>query len=206
MKLGCRVLALIFVSAVGVRLVEGQTRQTALSPEPLTREQISIYHLVIVDYLKGSSEKLNIASTTETADQAGLSFDYHCMKDAQIKERSRLVVHRLDPLLADNPQLVLVESDSQQEQIEKNDAQCLVRKAIEGHRDVSDDELKQSVRRAFEVGLFSLSEIIFDKRHLNAVVAYSFVCGGLCGNGNTVMLKKTGQKWKIYKRCGGWVS
>jgi hypothetical protein len=28
----------------------------------------------------------------------------------------------------------------------------------------------------------------------------------LCGNGNTLVLKKVGQYWRVTRRCGGWVS
>jgi hypothetical protein len=205
-RVGSTAICLLALSAVGVQLLKGQSGKPALSSEPLTKEQIAIYSVVITDYLRGSSGKLNIARTTEPVDQAGLSFDYRCMKDGQRKVSSPLVVHNLDPLLASNPQLVLVESDRQQMQIERNDPQYLLREAIDGHRDVSEEELDKSVKRAFEGGLFTLSEIVFDKRQLHAVVAYSFVCGGLCGNGNTVTLRKIGEKWMIHKRCSGWVS
>ncbi len=76
-------------------------------------------------------------------------------------------------------------------------------KSIDDHEKVTEHQLDDSVKKAFETGLFTLSEIVFDKQHRRAVVAYSFVCGGLCGNGNTLVLKKIGQRWKISKRCGG---
>jgi len=87
-----------------------------------------------------------------------------------------------------------------------NDPQKLIKKAIDDHEKVTDKELDKSTKKAFETGLFTLSEIVFDKQHKHAVVAYSFVCGGLCGNGNTLLLEKVGKKWKISKSCGGWVS
>ena len=68
---------------------------------------------------------------------------------------------------------------------------------------VTDKELDKSTKKAFETGL---SEIVFDKLHKHAVVTYSFRCGGLCGNGNTLLLAKVGKKWKISKSCGAWVS
>lgn len=81
-----------------------------------------------------------------------------------------------------------------------------MKKAIDEHEKVTDEQLDQSVKQAFRTGLFTLSEIAFDKEHRRAVVSYSFVCGMLCGHGNTMVLKKLGQNWKIAKRCGGWVS
>lgn len=206
-RLRCYLLALMGLPALGSALLQAQTRQyPMLSAEPLTTDQVAIYRAVISDHLKGSSERLNIASTTESADRSGSFFDYRCMKDAESKGSSPPVIHKLESLVTGNPHLVLVESGRQQEQIEKNDTQHLLQKAIDDHEKVTDRVLDQSVIEAFNTGLFTLSEIVFDKQHLHAVVAYSFVCGGLCGNGNTLLLKKVGRKWVIRKRCGGWVS
>lgn len=69
------------------------------------------------------------------------------------------------------------------------------------------DLLNQAVRNAFEHGLFSVSEIVFDKEYLHAIVSYGFRCGLLCGSGATVVLEKMGNEWKIADgACGGWIS
>ena len=128
------------------------------------------------------------------------------MKRAYGDGTSVHVVHKLDSLLAGNPQLVLVQRQQQEQEIQGNDPQKLIKKAIDGHEKATDKELDKSTKKAFETGLFTLSEIVFDKLHKHAVVAYSFVCGGLCGNGNTLLLEKVGKKWKISKSCGAWVS
>jgi hypothetical protein len=90
--------------------------------------------------------------------------------------------------------------------VEENDPQNLMKKAIDEHEKVTDEQLDQSVKQAFHTGVFTLSEIAFDKEHRRAVVSYSFVCGMLCGHGNTMVLKRSGESWKIAKRCGGWIS
>jgi hypothetical protein len=100
----------------------------------------------------------------------------------------------------------LVDPDPQQETIKQNDPQNPIKKAIDEHQKVTDEQLNQSVKGAFGSALFELSEIAFDKEHSRAVVSYSFVCGELCGSGNTLVLKKVGHAWKVVKRCGGWVS
>ena len=110
------------------------------------------------------------------------------------------------PLNVANMHIVLVDPDHQQKLIDENDPQILVKKAGDDHEQITDAQLDQSVKHAFEVGMFTLSEIVFDKQHRRAAVAYSFVCGSLCGNGNTLILTKSGQSWKVAKRCGGWVS
>lgn len=60
---------------------------------------------------------------------------------------------------------------------------------------------------AFANGLFTLSEIAFDKEHKRALVSYSFVCGALCGSGNTLVFEKVPDGWKkVNLSCGGWIS
>jgi hypothetical protein len=102
--------------------------------------------------------------------------------------------------------VVLVDPDHQQETIKENDPENLMKKAIDDRQKITEGQLDRSIKSAFDGGLFTLSEIVFDKGHLQAVVSYSFVCGGLCGHGNTLVLKKLGNSWKVTKKCGGWVS
>jgi len=67
--------------------------------------------------------------------------------------------------------------------------------------------VEDAVRNAFATGLFSMSEIAFDKDHHHAVVSYSFWCGFLCGHGKTVVFEKVNGMWRNTNRnCGGWVS
>jgi hypothetical protein len=102
--------------------------------------------------------------------------------------------------------LVLVDPDKQRQKIDAGDPQILVRKAIDDRVVPPDQQLEDSVKQAFKYGVFTLSEIVFDKKHEFALVSYSFVCGGLCGNGNTYILRKSWGKWKIKKTCGGWIA
>lgn len=67
--------------------------------------------------------------------------------------------------------------------------------------------VKEAVDEAFDNGLFSLSEIVFDTERRNALVSYKFVCGELCGSSNTWLFEKVNGQWKKTDRtCGGWVS
>jgi hypothetical protein len=74
--------------------------------------------------------------------------------------------------------VVLVDPDRQQETIKENDPQNLMKKAIDDRQKITEGQLDRSIKSAFDSGLFTLSEIVFDKEHLHAVVSYSFVCGG----------------------------
>jgi len=178
-----------------------------LSNEPLTAEQIAIYRVVLAAYRKGADDALNLADRTELFERTEGASDLGCTRGIRPNDPNPVpVVHRIASSAMLGPKLVLVDPDHQQEQIKKNDPQNLLKRAIDDHEQVTDKQLDDSVKQAFETGVFSLSEIGFDKEHRYAVVAYSFVCGGLCGSGNTLILRKAGKKWKVIKRCGGWVS
>lgn len=67
--------------------------------------------------------------------------------------------------------------------------------------------VKEAVDEAFDNGLFSLSEIVFDTERRYALVSYEFVCGELCGSSNSWLFEKVNGQWKKTDRtCGGWVS
>jgi hypothetical protein len=189
-------------------VTQDQTPKPKISDEPLTADQIAIYRAVLKDYTKGSKGPLNVANTTEPLDDSRPMFDEACFKEveASVPKPSVPIGHRLDRSLIADMHVVLVDPDHQQKLIDENDPQILVKKAVDDHEHVTDAQVDRSVKHAFEVGMFTLSEIVFDKQHRRAAVAYSFVCGGLCGNGNTLILTKSGQSWKVTKRCSGWVS
>lgn len=175
-----------------------------VSDDPLTTEQIAVYRAVLSDFLKGSDGALNLANIIEPLDQSSKA----CFRgmDAGVIKESASVVHRLEPSLVTDTKIVLVDPDRQQKAIEENDPQKLIKKAVDENGKVTDEQVDESVKNAFNTALFTLSEIVFDKQHRRAAVAYSFACGMLCGNGNTLVLKKVGHDWRVTKRCGGWVS
>ena len=147
-----------------------------VSDAPLTTEQIAVYRAVLGVYLKGSDRVLNLANVTDSLDVA----DTACVRglDAQVTKGSASIVHRIAPSFVADTKIVLVDSDRQQATIKDNDPQNLMRKAIDDHQKITDEQLDRSIKSAFDTGLFTLSEIAFDREHRRAVVSYSFVCGG----------------------------
>jgi hypothetical protein len=175
----------------------------------LTTEQVGVYREVLRDYVGKSDGVLNLADTTYILDLAGsFGIDSRCLQGIKLEPSgsSTATVHDLSPAVTLSPKMKLVNPDEQEKKIEMNDPQILVKSAIDEHAEVTDKQVEDSVKRAFETGLFSFSEIRFDKQHRIAVVQYGFACGRLCGHGRTLVLKKSGDKWKIKRRCGGWVS
>jgi hypothetical protein len=97
---------------------------------------------------------------------------------------------------------VLVDPKQQRKRVEENDPQ----EVLKIRKRVTDEQIADALKTAFSNGLFTLSEIAFDDNHERALVAYSFVCGGLCGNGGTLMLEKAGLNWKVKNVCGAWIA
>jgi hypothetical protein len=92
----------------------------------------------------------------------------------------------------------LVDADKQAVTVQNNDPSNSLRER---------KSVETAVNRVFSTGLFSVSEIAFDKDHRRALVSYSFVCGSLCGSGGVWLFEKVEGAWKKSERvCGGWVS
>ena len=198
--------AIATLSLAFVALSQEDAPKARVRSDPLTEEQIAVYRTVIDSYSNGSNATLNVADETETLD---LSEDKDCLKgiDLDPGNTSTSVVHRLDNRVTKmKKNIVLVNGELQQKKVEENDPQKLMKRAIDGGERVTEKQLDGSLREAFATGLFAFSEIAFDKRHQHAVLAYSFVCGGLCGHGNTIVLRKVRGKWKQRKTCRSWIS
>jgi len=106
--------------------------------------------------------------------------------------------HRLtrDVLSASN--IRLVDANSQIRTVQKNDPRNWIGRG---------KSVKNAVNDAFATGLFSVSEVAFDKQHRRALVMYTFVCGSLCGSGRTWQFEKVNGVWKKTDHvCGGWIS
>jgi hypothetical protein len=55
-------------------------------------------------------------------------------------------------------------------------------------------------------GIISFSRVGFDSTLHEAIVATSFVCGGLCGSGNRNVLRKRHGRWEVVNKWTAWVS
>jgi len=177
-----------------------------ISKEPLTPDQIAIYRAVLKQYLGPDQTPLNLANRTDPIELRDQDSHAECLKGITLeKPPSPPVIHMLDASLAESP-VVLVDPNQQRKKVQENDPGNLAREGVSG-RSPTQKEMEEAVNKAFSTGLFTLSEILFDKDHRHAVVSYSFVCGRLCGNGTTLVLTKTDQGWRVNKEtCGGWIS
>jgi hypothetical protein len=62
------------------------------------------------------------------------------------------------------------------------------------------------VSDGFSHSLISFSQIAFSADRKHALVEFGMVCGSLCGSGSTLHLQKSGPRWAVLNRCGGWIS
>jgi hypothetical protein len=170
---------------------------------PLSADEVAIYRAVLQQYVPEGSGSLNVSATTEPLDPDSpmnhLSGS-ECLRGIQL-ENLDTVSHRFHDLTPDvlpGKNMRLVDPKEQGKAVRRNDPS----KTIRGGKSVD-----TAVNDAFGNGLFSMSEIAFDKERRHAVVTYSFWCGSLCGNGSTLVFEKVDGQWKDTKRhCGGWVS
>jgi hypothetical protein len=185
---------------------QNEPSKPKVSKDPLTKEQLQVYRSVLKNYTKDSNVELNVSNRTELLELEDHSFDKDCVKGMVLEKTDKPVVHKLSPAVLISRKMVLVDPEQQQTTVDENDPGKLIKKAVDEGEKVTNKQLDKSIRRAFATGLFSLSEIIFDKSHKLAVVSYGFVCGGLCGHGGTLILERIGDVWKIRTTCSSWIS
>jgi hypothetical protein len=201
------VAATICLSLCPISTAQEEPRKPILSSSPLTADEVAIFRAVLKEYLKGSHGVMLLADTTEPTDQSPTSVRT-CADEisAKLDPQAMEVVHRIDPSVVAGLNVKLTDPDAQQKEINANDPQNLIHGAIDNGQKVTTKQLDDSLTKAFNSALFTLSEIVFDEKHVHAVISYSFYCGSLCGNGNTLALRKVGKEWKVSKHCGGGVS
>lgn len=177
--------------------------QAVENTTPLSEDEVGIYKAVIQEWGARDVTSLNVSAMTSPLEANSTStalIDCACATGIQLESliRASRTYHKLTPEILRTERVRLVDPTKQAPIVRTNDPA----NALKRGRSLND-----AVENAFAHGLFSLSEIAFDKEHKHALVSYSFVCGSLCGSGSTRIFEKTGSEWKRTTRsCGGWVS
>jgi hypothetical protein len=171
-----------------------------LSKSPMTSDQIEVYRAFLTSYTNGSkSPHLNLAKRTSALELSDEKGEGGCLKGIDLDggAHPEAVIHEFDSKIPLRENITLVDTDEQGRVIKKNDPD----------RRGQGTPVNQAIDRAFASGLLTLSEVAFDKTRQYAVMKFSFVCGGLCGHGSTVVFQKRHGQWKELNRdCGGWIS
>lgn len=173
------------------------------SPTPLSADELAIYTAVLREYSHGQDTSLNVSRNTYPLDPAspmnGLQ-QSGCLDGIQLEnlQAASSSFHRLPPEVLPDKSMKLVDPGKQTKIVHTKDPSRTIREG---------KQVNDAVQDAFFAALFSMSEIAFDKEHRFAVVAYTFWCGSLCGNGSTLVFEKVNGRWRNAKRgCAGWVS
>ena len=127
-----------------------------LRDEPLTAEQVAIYRVVLETYRRGNYTPLNLADRTEPLHRSEGSSAPGCIRGIKaIDTNAAPVVHRIASTVMLGPRLVLVDPDRLQERTNENDPENLTKRFIDGHEQVTDKRLDDSVKQAFQKGVFT---------------------------------------------------
>jgi hypothetical protein len=159
---------------------------------------VAIYRGILERWNSNSRSLLNLSNATFPIDRD--LPDCGCLKGIESQSIANAVhsFHILTRDVLGGENVRLVDAVKQAVIVRGNDPS----NSIRGGKSV-----ETAVNGAFSTGLFSLSEIAFDKEHRHALVSYSFVCGSLCGSGGVWIFEKVDGVWKKSERvCGGWIS
>lgn len=182
---------LIFLVCCFTPAVAQQPSPTKVSVRQLTAEQIAVYKTFLEDFLSGSNSSINVSTTTRPFepnkdDLQGCLIGFpHASRTKELQQLADSLVnnrvHFVDP--------------------------ATYKVAQVGDFMRQGEDLDGAVQSAFDRGLMSLSEVVFDRGHKRAALSFSFQCGQLCGHGGVVIYELRNGQWQRSKRhCGSRIS
>ena len=192
-----RVLGLILSLATSLAIAAD--KKPTVSQSAMDADQIAVYRAFLASYSNGSKARLNLSKYTSALDLAEEKGN-RCLRGIQLHSarRSDSTVHEFDPQISLPGDIRLVDPDEQSKAIRQDDPGTAIRQG---------KDVDTAVKAGFAAGLLTLSEVAFHKSHRYAVMNFSFVCGGLCGHGSTLVFEKKNGEWKESKRqCAVWMS
>lgn len=195
----CLLPMLLVLCVLPVAAQQDQTPPPTISGQPLTAEQLSVYHALLAGWFQDAKFDANLSAVTDSSSDS-IGEDAACLAPFHLEKPSAFV-HRIRPedlAALGSSHIHLIDPEFGANDVKANDPGTAIR-----HGKSVDDAVNNGFRHA----LFTLSEIRFNADRTVAVVSYSFWCGSLCGNGSTlVFAKQKDGSWKRAKECGGYIS
>jgi len=170
----------------------------ARSANPFGTDDMAIYLSVLERWNSGSRGPSNVSNRTYPIERE--ISDCGCLKGIELQSIANAAksFRVLTNGLLGGKNIRLVDAGRQAMIVQDNDPGKSMREGV---------SVPAAVSRAFSTGLFSMSEIAFDKDHRRGLVSYRFVCGSLCGSGGIWLFEKVDGVWKRSDRtCGAWAS
>jgi hypothetical protein len=121
-------------------------------------------------------------------------------------ENASPLIHQFDNSVVSGLNAFLVNSDRQREKVESipQFPPCtLLGDREEKFGENCKRQSKELTDRRRQAGLFTVSEILFDKHRQHAVVSYEFDCGIACGEYNSVILNTVDGRWAFSQQVAG---
>jgi hypothetical protein len=165
---GCMAVVAALV-ALPVRAQDQQEKKPVLSMSHLSDKQIAVYKAVLREWMSHEMPTVNLAALTKLAEPDGMQGYKDCAKGLEIEKPSEMI-HRFMQAdaarMAPDGAITLLEPRRGNEQVHENDPEQGMRRG---------QSIEDAVKNGFAHGLFSFTEIIFDKAHQHAIVSYGFV-------------------------------
>jgi len=185
-------LAFLAIVAIGSWSC-GNSMSVDTGAQSATQDQSEIYKIFLTQWVGTEQKPMNVSRTAETPSPADMKDFAEC---AAPGTRWATPAPATD-ITGQINQLPYVRPTAP-ETWKPQDPQSLM---------AHGQSVGSAVDSGFSHGLMTLSAVVFDTTHHTAALKYSFVCGGLCGNGGTVIFIKTSHGWaRSKKECGTWIS
>jgi hypothetical protein len=166
----------------------------------LSEDRLRVYSDFLKIWRTADIPVLNIAMDLDTVEGSGPDAEDGCSKSFTAESMPKEPVRQFsvsDANKLGQGYVSLVDRYAQLKDVEKFDPSNTIQRG---------ESVDAAVRNGFSHGVFSFSEIQFDKTHEHATLTYSFYCGKECGTGATVVLTKTDLGyWTISSRCHQWI-
>jgi hypothetical protein len=181
----------IFALAGSASISAQEVVTPSIAPSPLGVAQSAIYRNFLASWNAGAKAQLNVANTTEPFSPPDDDLK-GCLRG--FPRTHTATVHTIPTQAFEGLNILLVDPRSH----EKRDPGEAIRKG---------EPVDAAVNAGIAAGIFAFSEMVFSSDHTRAAFTYSFVCGGLCGTGGTIIFQHKNGKWFQQKHaCGVWVS
>ncbi|HEY4356385.1 MAG TPA: hypothetical protein VGN16_11605 [Acidobacteriaceae bacterium] len=161
----------------------------------MSSERIQIYRDFLQSYTKDSESKaLNISQVTKAFHPDEMD-GKGCLKGFRERDMRSGPIHQFGSDAFDPARFRLINP-------------ALHKKSDPGDAIRRGENVDDAVEAGVNAGVFTFSEIIFNATHTRAAFSFSFVCGGLCGHGWTVIYKRTAPGgWRQSRAaCAHWIS